>query len=199
VGVELPESARVHLRPVTAEDLRWMYEAVIGPRVGGYLRLGGAVPSFEEFRVGAWSSVVAQWMIVAQRTVRRIGVFALSSADMRNGTAFVAVYSHPRRLRSGMAIEGAALAIDYVFRMWPFRSLYADCSRPAFEQFKGVLGHVCHLDGVRRDHLWMDGRFEDLLMISLPRQDWEGEGRAFVERAQRRLVDRCHQDGSLDR
>jgi hypothetical protein len=68
VGVELPESAHVHLRPATVDDLPWMYEAVIDPRVGGDLRLGGAVPSFEEFRVGAWSSVVAQWMIVAQRT-----------------------------------------------------------------------------------------------------------------------------------
>lgn len=167
-----------------------MYTTAVDPRVGGFLRLGGAVPSFEEFCQSAWHSVLAQWIIVANTSRRSIGVFTLSSADMRNGHAFVAVYADPAYIGTGLGIEGATLALDYVFRMWPFRMLYADVSRPAFEKFKSIVGRVATIDGVRRDHLWMDGEYRDLLMLTIRREAWDLEGGPLVDRLHRHYVRR---------
>lgn len=189
---------RVQLRPVTPDDLPWMYEAAIHPRVGGLLRLGGATPSFEEFRHSAWSEVVAQWVLVARQSGRRVGVFALSSADMRNGHAFIATYADPRFVGRGLAIEGAALAIDFVFRMWPFRVLYADVSRPALEQFASILGRVADIDGVRHDYLWLDGKYHDLVMLSFTRSTWSDEGASFVDKLHRASVRRMSSEASRD-
>lgn len=162
-----------------------MYRVVIDTRVGGFLKLGGGVPGFDEFRQSAWHGVVAQWILVAHRSNRPVGVFTLSSADMRNGHAFVAVYADPFYIGTGLGIEGATVAIDYVFRMWPFRMLYADVSRPAFEQFKSVLDRGFEIEGIRREHLWMDGGFHDLLMLRISRESWEREGRPLADRLHR--------------
>jgi RimJ/RimL family protein N-acetyltransferase len=176
----VPTGRHVGLRPITPEDLPWMYKTLLDPHAGPALRFGGGTPSYDEFVHSAWAHVLGQWVYVSHRSQARVGAFVVSTPDHRNGHAYIATFADPAFRSTGLAMEGTAIGIEHAFCTWPFRMLYADVTRPAFEQFSGVLGRIADIEGVRKASIWMRGSYQDLLMVCITRDRWEERGRPFV-------------------
>jgi RimJ/RimL family protein N-acetyltransferase len=168
------------------DDVAFLYDLLLDPEVGLDLRFQGATPSRHEFVAHAWDHVLAQWVIVSRTTGRRVGAFIVSSPDHRNGFAYVTFFGVPARWGRVVLIEAVALGVAHVFSTWPFRQLYAEMDDHAFERVRSGEGRFFELDGRRRNHVFLHGRYRDVYLLRITRerfqQQWEPRLNTFISR-----------------
>lgn len=168
----------VALRHLTDADMPAVYDLFTSDPEIQDVHLQGAVPSLEAFRAGIWQGVAGHWVICRTSSSAPIGLTTLASVDYRNGYGYLSiVVAGDQREVFGVAGEAMALSIDHVFRTFPLRVLYFDVARPVFERrFARLAGRYLEIDGVRRNHLFHDGGYVDMYMLSLTRSRWETFG-----------------------
>lgn len=164
---------RVRLRPVTPDDYDWLYDVALSPEIGFRWRNRGATPSPEAFVEGLWRGVLAQFMVERIQSDETIGNVFAYSADHMSGVASVAIMVLPKYTKQGWALEAAGLFVDYLFRVWNFRKLYADSPDYTAGAFSGGVGRFFREEGCLRDHEYYDGRYWDLHIFALYRDEWE--------------------------
>jgi hypothetical protein len=73
------------------------------------------------------------------------------------------------------------LFVDYLFQGWPYRKLYIECPEYNQDQIQSFLS-LCHMEGLLREHLFLDGRYWDLGTWSIWRDSWPQLRTALIRR-----------------
>jgi RimJ/RimL family protein N-acetyltransferase len=182
LGADRWRTRRVHLKRFEDADVAPYVELCGSLDVGRRFRFGGAAISPPAAMSAVWDGTLVHLVGVGNRSRRRLGVASVTSADMRNGTAYFSVVSDPTVVGSGLMIEVAGLAIDYVFETWPFRKLYAEVPAYNLVTFGSVTRRFFRQEGLLTDHVFLDGRYWDVHVLATDRATWQREGRPTVDR-----------------
>jgi len=172
-------SQTVYMRPLLPQDHEQLYFAALEPQNSYRWRYRGQTISFREFSESLSQGVLAQ--------------FAFASVDDNSLVAFCSSYNYdPAAQHCAFAvqrldfedgadtavIESAGLFLNYLFRTFNLRKVFADIpeyNMPAF----GVLPDVFEIEGTRRDYYWHAGRFWAEVTISTDRDVWQTFAASF--------------------
>jgi RimJ/RimL family protein N-acetyltransferase len=172
-------SQTVYMRPLLPQDHEQLYFAALEPQNSYRWRYRGQTIAFREFSESLSQGVLAQ--------------FAFASVDDNSLVAFCSSYNYdPAAQHCAFAvqrldfedhadtavIESAGLFLNYLFRTFNLRKVFADIPEynlPAF----GVLPDVFETEGTRRDYYWHAGRFWDEVTISTDRDVWQSFATSF--------------------
>jgi RimJ/RimL family protein N-acetyltransferase len=163
---------RVYLDYPRPSDFELIYELFVNSDTGPSFRFGGRVPSAQHVHEHLWDGVLAQWMVTGIRDGGRKGLVILASPDFANGFAYASALATSQARRTGLVLEGMGLVIDYAFRTWPLRKLYAEVSEPTLRQFARTVGRFCVEEGRLKQHHFRDGEFRDLVILAIYRENW---------------------------
>ena len=175
---------RVHLKRFEDADVGPYIELCTSLGVGRQFRFGGAAIPPPATLSAVWDGTLVHLVGVGNRSRRRLGVASVTSADMRNGTAYLSVVSDIGVIGSGLMIEVAGLAIEYVFSTWPFRKLYAEVPEYNLRTFGSVTKRFFRREGLLTEHVFLDGRYWDVHVLATDRATWQREGSPLVARLQ---------------
>lgn len=176
-SAHLLEGRWTRSRPLTPADNDFAYALAIDPNVGGAVRLGGAVPSPEQFHRAMWDSVLGQWVVTSKDGSERLGIVVISSPDLRNGFAHLSVMAVDAHLRSGVIIDGLAAVIDFAFASWPFRMLYSEMTEDNYAKVASAVDRFFEREGCRKAQQFQNGRYQDVHLLTLTRERWAVTGR----------------------
>jgi len=162
------------LRAIASSDIDWLREAETASPHSLRWRLAGEMIAPDRYPSSLFDGVLATFVFEGSKAGCR-GLVSAYSADTRNGFAYVAV----SRLESGssalanalVAADGFRLFVDYLFQGWPFRKLYLECAQFNIGQFGKMLGSL-RSEGCLVDHVFLDGRYWDLMIYSILRDEW---------------------------
>jgi len=161
----------VRIRPVEARDYDFLFRLYTdGDHLVRY-RLRGTTPSPEAFLRFLWDQVVAQF-VVESRDGRPIGVVSAFEPDFRNRFIFVAACSIDELETSGLVLEGVALLVTYLFENFDLRKIYAETLERNYAQFSMGEGRLFEVEGRMREHEYIDGRYEDFVLLAIYRDEW---------------------------
>ena len=90
---------RIRLRVITDRDSVFLYELMTSPQAGGRVRFAGATPSPDKIAASLWDSVLAQFVIEGLNSQKPLGLVAITSANFRDGFAYISALGHSRRGR----------------------------------------------------------------------------------------------------
>lgn len=166
------ESRRVRLRALRPSDYEWLYDSAMSTSVGFRWRYRGATPSPEQFVTSLWEGVLAQFVVEGCEKKLPRGLVTIFNANFREGFAHISVLSHPDSVGRGHVLEGLGLLIDYAFRVWGFRKLYAESLEVNLRQFASGLGRYFVEEGRLKDHEAYGGAFWDLVVLAIWREAW---------------------------
>lgn len=173
---------RVHLKRFEESDVAAYVELCSSLDVGRRFRFGGAAIPPPATLAAVWDGTLVHLVAVGNRSRQRLGVASVTSADMRNGTAYFSVVADPAVVGTGMMIEAAGLAIEYVFQTWPFRKLYAEVPEYNLRTFGSVTERFFRREGRLADHVFLDGRYWDVHVLATDRATWQTEGSPRITR-----------------
>lgn len=186
----------VLLRPVLPEDYETVFrmEHASRRRVATYRNRGASVP-LEQYGQVLWSATLCQFM--AQRADgEAAGLVVCYDADFRNGVAKLAF------LRAGEAdgldaamAEAVDLFIAYVFETFDLRRLHADCLESNLAPMRSAIGTLFEVEACFKEREFVNGRYEDLLVLTLTRAAWESW---YAHRSTVRLPDPLELDEFVD-
>jgi len=158
-----------------------LYALATDPEVGLRLRTRGATPSPESVIATAWDHVLAQFMVEDASTGELAGLAVLASPDFRNRFAYFSVAASPQYMESGLLIDAGVLLIEYAFRTWDFRKLYAEVSGFNLPQFRSALGRYLEEEGRLLKHEFFNGEYWDVHLLALYRDRWFDEARRLLK------------------
>jgi RimJ/RimL family protein N-acetyltransferase len=171
---------RVRLRSIFPSDYDYLYALATSEDMGYRWRFRGMSPSPEAFPQGLWHQVLAQFIIERVENGQRLGLVVAFDANERNGWCHIAMLLDPNVAGTGWVLEAGALFVNYLFTLWNFRKLYAEVLEFNYRSFSsGGGGRFFHEEGRLKDHEFYAGRYWDLLLIALYRDDWEHRPRVF--------------------
>lgn len=170
-------TANVGLRPIEQSDIPVLYRAAFDPSEGPRWRFRGRGMGHAEFASSLFAGVLSQF-VVAAPDGRAVGLVCAYEASLEAGHAKVAMLSVNQRRGSatGLVTEGLALFVEYLFRAFPLKKLYAevpDYNRYLIDGLPGLL----ETEGRLRDYVFLDGLLHDLIVASISRERWT----AFVQ------------------
>jgi RimJ/RimL family protein N-acetyltransferase len=172
---------RVRLRPINERDRAFLYELMTAPEAGGRVRFAGATPSPEKVAASLWDSVLAQFVIEGVSEGQPFGLVAITSANFRDGFAYVSALGLPAAQGPGLLIEAVLLAFNYAFLTWPFRKIYMESTEDSFQFFRSGLGRFFQEEGRLREHSFWNGRYIDVLILAVYREVWERESETLAQ------------------
>lgn len=151
------------------DDLLWRLH-IDGDHLVDY-RLRGRVPSPEAFRAMVWEGVLAQFL-VALDDGRVLGLVSAVQPDFRNRHAHVAVIVEPEWRDTGLVIDGLARFLSYLFTQFDLRKVYAEVLERNLGGFASGDGRFFTVEGRMVDHEYVDGGYEDMLLLATTRERW---------------------------
>jgi len=165
---------RLKLRPVYPDDVPMLYKAAMDPTHSFRWRYRGATPSVGEFADGLHEGTLVQFIIERLDDGRPQGLVAAYRASMDAGHAYVAFQriSPPGHRGAGEMFEGLYLFVQYLFRTWNFRKLYAEVPGYNYPDLASGEGVLFDVEGRLRDHDYHDDRFWDQYLIAIHRDRW---------------------------
>jgi RimJ/RimL family protein N-acetyltransferase len=121
-----------------------------------------------------WDRVLCHFIVQRNGTeVVRIGYVSIYNADLMSRTAFFSGISAPPWFRSGLVFDALALLFGYAFSAFDLRKLYAELADNNFEQFQSGVGRLFTEEARLRDFVFRDGRYRDLVYLSITREHWD--------------------------
>lgn len=175
------KSKRVRLRPIEVKDYPQLYTLAVDPETNFRWRFRGNTPSPQEFERALWEGVLAQFALVSISTERLCGFVVSYTADMRNRSAHIAVNLMPDFRFAAWPLEGLVLFVDYLFRLYDFRKLYAEVLGFNFHAIASGLDEYFVEEGRLRQHEFHDGQYWDLHILAIWRGTWERRSPAVMD------------------
>lgn len=172
-NLPMMSSRRLRLRVIVEQDRRFLYELMSSPAAGGRVRFGGGTPSPEKVLASMWESVLAQFVMEGVSSNEPIGLVAITSANFRDGFAYVSALGIPEAQGSGLVAEGVFLGVHYAFSTWPFRKIYLEATEDSFQAFSSGHGKLFREEGRLREHTFWNGSYRDLVVLAVYREVWE--------------------------
>lgn len=162
---------RVALVPVTAVDVPMLFGWFTDGANTANFRLAGQTPSPEEFHRLLWAGTVAQYLVCTDREVPT-GLVSCFEADFRNGHAHLAAIAAPAFTGTGALLAGLGAFVNRLFDTFPFRKLYAEVLGTNLPAFASGMSRVFEREGLLRNHVFTNGAYDDLHVLSLTREHW---------------------------
>ena len=104
--------------------------------------------------------------------LRRVGVVAVEDADWKRPE--LTYWLVPEVHGEGYGSEAVGLAVEYAFRSYAAPAVGAG-AYPDNDASRGLLEALgFEQEGRRRGHYYGDGRYRDLVLYGLLREDWDG-------------------------
>jgi RimJ/RimL family protein N-acetyltransferase len=176
---------RVRLRPVMPSDHEYLYALATHPDMTMRWRYRGASVSYDTFLQHLWANTLVHFVIERKDGGQRLGYIQAFDAAERHGWCHFAVMLDPMLERSGWAVECLPLFLNYVFTVWPMRKLYAVVLESNYPELASGAGEWFVVEGRLEEHEYYDGRYWDLMFVTVRREDWEKSGPMMVEKLTR--------------
>jgi RimJ/RimL family protein N-acetyltransferase len=143
------------------------------PQVHYRWRHRGVTPSPDRLISTLWEGALVIFMVAARETGRPIGLVVGYGADHRNGVCHVGLVADPNQPPGPPLIfDGFALLLDYLFRVWPFRKVFAEVPGFNVEQFGSMIGRLFVEEGRLREYEFYNGQYWDKIWLGLSRSEW---------------------------
>lgn len=173
------------LRPVNENDIAWLYEAAMDPRLAHRWRFRGRTPAPEDFRSLVYTpNVLAQFMVVqADPPHDAIGHVSAYDADTVSRHCKAAFQRLPRRMTppgsGGLMIEGFSAFIQYLFDHFDFNKLYLEVPEYNADIIPARDGALFRQEGELRDHYYYGDRMWSQLILAVYRDAWDEVAERF--------------------
>lgn len=171
---------RLSLRPIVAPDLDFLYSLAVDPRTAVLSKYRGRVPDPATFGRDIWVGVHAQYMIELASNREPIG-YTSSYGYSDQGYCYLGLWAKPEAWRTGLAVEGAAIFVDYLFANWPLRKIYCEMLDVAAESIGSGIGRYLVEEGRLREHEYFAGGYHDLMFLSIYRSTWVDSAHNLIE------------------
>lgn len=173
----LPTSVTGHwiiLRPISQDDyltfFRWRADLL-------ELHLWSSprrVPTWEEFRA-EMEQITRQsvtFLVVIKGTDEPIGFVQAYNLNLAEGWCFTSEYIVPRYRRGAQAGEAYIALLEYLFRSFPLRKVYADVYEFNIEPLRPLMAGGFVEEGRFRQHTWYNDRYWDVIRLAMYRERW---------------------------
>jgi RimJ/RimL family protein N-acetyltransferase len=164
---------RVRLAEVGEIEEQWLYETGTLEEVANRWLHPPGTTGRQQFHDRLWNGVLAQFVLRHVETSDLLGQVVAYQASTLHGTASLAVMLAPGAQRLGWPLEGALLFIDYVFRAFGLRKLYAEVTDYNLTQYRSIVGRFASEEGCLRQHLRVGGSYHDVHILAIARGDWD--------------------------
>jgi len=178
----------VRTRPTTPGDMP-VLEAIDleADRTVGW-RLHGEVLSPAARAASAWTSVLAQRLVIATDADEPAGYVTAYDANLRSGTVWLAVASTEHHRGRGTLMAGVGLFLTELFSQYPIRRCLAECAAENLGFYESVIAEGTFVvEGTfAGHHRRPDGSFTDVSLLAVERDHWmETWGRFVLRRVAR--------------
>lgn len=163
----------VILRPVMPRDYELIRIAELSDQLGPRWRHRGATPAPEQHMQLVAQGALAQFMVVTLRHQKPLGLVTAYNPSFQDAHAYLAMAKFQPNDRSPTFLAGAVLFVEYVFRNWNFRKLYAETTDLNAAAFGSGIGRLLREEGRLKGHLFSNGEYVDLVVLALYRASWE--------------------------
>lgn len=171
------------LHPVTPANLSELRRLELTGATATAGRFAGAVPSPEEYAAALWAGVLAQRVVVVDG--RAVGLVGAHDPDPRSGTAWLCAWGAHEHVGTGVVAGGVARFVEWLFRAWPMRVLYAATTEDALASFRAVTGDLATEVARYPDRHRRGGRFVDRVVLACDRAAVEVSIRPRLDAAMR--------------
>lgn len=169
--------SRVALRPIEVADYPALRRAELSDELALRWRHHGRHDPPEAFGASLWLDSLFHFLAYDIRTSDIIGIVSSYSPYWEGGSCYLAAARIGDQSRMGSKMVGAvALAIDYIFNGWPIRKIYFETAEYNFVQFDGAVGRFLEEEGRLREHVFLNGRYWDQIILALWRSTWTSQG-----------------------
>lgn len=162
---------RVALRAVRLDDELAIQELENHPRNLRRWRNGGRVvpPGSPSSSAGVFVRLLA----IDLESQKMAALLVAYDPDIANGHCSFAILAAPSYHQSSVPGEGLALFLNYLFSTWPLRKVYAEVAEYNFSQFETIADSLFTIEGRLEEHLYMEGRYWDKLILSMTRPQFD--------------------------
>jgi len=166
------EGRHVRLRPVMPEDYEALFLLATRPDVTFRWRTRGNVPSPAAFADALFRDTLVNFVVEPRGGGPIIGHMSCGGVQHRDGFAHIAMAARPEFFRTGVILEGAALLVDYLFDLYPFRKLYMESIDYNFQYLRAGVGTFFEVEAQFREHVWYRDRYWDQYVLAVYRKAW---------------------------
>ena len=167
-------SRLIRLRSLRQDDVPALYQGLMEPDRAFRWRYRGAMPGLQQFGQDLLDgSTFVQMVIEVSGSPRPVGLVQAYQANLQSGTCYFA-FARADGQRDGLGEMTIGLYgfLDYLFRAFPFRKLYAEVPGFNWPQFCSGERSLFEVEGILRDHDYWNERHWDLRMITIARERW---------------------------
>jgi RimJ/RimL family protein N-acetyltransferase len=161
------------LRPVSEADYEYLYGLFTREEHTFLWRFRGAAPGPEVFVQMLWQNVLCQFVVIRRKDSSRVGLITAFNSDFRNGFTYLALVIDPGATKTLAAHDSTMLLINYLFRGWNFRKVYAETTERHIDRlFPGAINRYVRVEARLPRHEFFDGRYWEGCILALYRDEW---------------------------
>lgn len=162
------------LRPISQADYPALFEwraDLLELHIWGSSR---KVPTWEEFLVemSQLLSGSVTLLVLAREREQPIGFVQAFNHNPSDGWCFTVAYIRPEYRGRPHAAEAYIALLEYLFRSFPVRKVYADVSEFNIHPMKPLMAGGFVEEGRFREHTWHDDRYWDVIRLAMHREKW---------------------------
>ncbi len=180
----LRRGKRSRLRTLRPSDAEMLYHIELSEEIGVRWRMRGATPSPAEHAQSHWAGSLATFVIEKLANREAVGIVSICDPALDQGRASIALMAFPGNERQPSVIEGAILAVNYAFAVWPIRKLYAEVLEFNLDQVASLSRHLFTEEARLTEWGFYGGHWWDLVYFSLTRQEWDSRKTRLLHRIQ---------------
>lgn len=167
-------SARLFLRPVGPNDWEFLLDLLSSPTEAYRWRFRGLPPSRDALLHSIRSSGdLVQLVIHSRAAGQPIGLASGFAQDFRHGHCQIGIVIEPAFQNTGAGIEAGVLLIDYIFRTWPFRKIYAEAPQFTHRSVGSGSSDLLGIEATLESARYASGRYWDTHIMVVDREGWQ--------------------------
>jgi RimJ/RimL family protein N-acetyltransferase len=160
-------NADLRLTTVEPDDVRFLYTLATHADTCYRWRYRGAPPPIDRFMGDLWSQVLIQFVARRNDDGEPVGHVVAYGADLGQGYAYIGAVFRPPYSGTGLAAQGTAMFIRYLFHTYALRKLYIEVPGFNWPQMRSGEGRQFEVEGIMRDHEFYAGQYWDRYLCAI--------------------------------
>ncbi|HTO01753.1 MAG TPA: hypothetical protein VL068_13870 [Microthrixaceae bacterium] len=189
---------KVTSRPTEPDDFDTLDEIDISAASTWGWRYGRELPSRKERQQFMFEGALLQRLFLSNTDGSVIGYGTIYDADLRNGTAWLALVASPERRGTGTSLVGLGLLVEEAFAEWPLRKLYIEASDLSLSRYASGMrdGTIVSVGKFEEQIELPDGTLASTHWLELDREVWRATWSPFIRRRLQAAKDYGLADGA---